>query len=455
MEKQSFNWKQITAVVGATLLITKSAELVIPSLVSYISSKLGSGDEHDEEMERDLELIKKSKKSKTYDEDLFREQLARNYAFLGEEGMQKIKNTSVIVCGVGGVGSSVVTYLIRSGIHKLKIIDFDQVSLSSLNRHSCATLKDVGKPKVQVLKDHMLEIAPWCEIELANELWTLPNADRLLTFENGDKPDWVVDCIDNIDTKVDLLEYLYKNGIKMISSMGAATKSDPTRINIGDISNTEEDGLARACRRKLKKRGVLENIPVVFSAEKPDPNKAQLMPLSEEEFAKGNVDQLSALQNFRVRILPVLGTMPSVFGLTITTWMLCTIAGYPVEPIVGKNRMKIYDSLLQPLASQNLKLGGESERIPISKSDIAYIVEEVFRGKSVVSGESTRLQLSRWDINKPLSLQNTVLMTKNEVKVHEDKHLKGGEKLEDIYNKDVLDLVAKRFKEENWYSNFR
>lgn len=455
MERESFNWKQASAVVAATVLLTKSAELVIPSLVSYVSGKLGSGDEHDEEMERDLDLIKKSRKNKTYDDDLFREQLARNYAFLGEEGMQKIKNTSVIVCGVGGVGSSVVTYLIRSGVHKLKIIDFDQVSLSSLNRHSCATLKDVGKPKVQVLKDHMLEIAPWCEIELANELWTLSHADRLLTFENGEKPDWVVDCIDNIETKVDLLEYLYKNDIKMISSMGAATKSDPTRINIGDISNTEEDGLARACRRKLKKRGVLENIPVVFSAEKPDPKKAQLMPLSEEEFAKGNVDQLSALQNFRVRILPVLGTMPSVFGLTITTWMLCTIAGYPVEPIVGKNRMKIYDSMLQPLASQNLKLGGESERIPISKSDIAYIVEEVFRGKSVVSGESTRLQLSRWDINKPLSLQNTVLLTKNEVKTHEDKHLKGGEKLEDIYTKDVLDLVAKRFEEEKWYSNFR
>lgn len=455
MERQSFNWKQAAAVVAATVLLTKSAELVFPSLVSYVSCKLGSGDEHDEEMERDLDLIKKSRKSKTYDADLFREQLARNYAFLGEEGMQKIKNTSVIVCGVGGVGSSVVTYLIRSGVHKLKIIDFDQVSLSSLNRHSCATLKDVGKPKVQVLKDHMLEIAPWCEIELANELWTLPHADRLLTFENGEKPDWVVDCIDNIETKVDLLEYLYKNDIKMISSMGAATKSDPTRINIGDISNTEEDGLARACRRKLKKRGVLENIPVVFSAEKPDPKKAQLMPLSEEEFAKGNVDQLSALQNFRVRILPVLGTMPSVFGLTITTWMLCTIAGYPVEPIVGKNRMKIYDSMLQPLASQNLKLGGESERIPISKSDIAYIVEEVFRGKSVVSGESTRLQLSRWDINKPLSLQNTVVLTKNEVKAHEDKHLKGGEKLEDIYSKEVLDLVAKRFEEEKWYSNFR
>ncbi|KAF0275788.1 hypothetical protein FOG50_03331 [Hanseniaspora uvarum] len=455
MNNQSFSWKQVTAIVAATLLISKGAELAIPSLISFLSGKTSSSDEHDEEMERDLELIKKSKRSKTYDNELFREQLARNYAFLGEEGMEKIKKTSVIVCGVGGVGSAVVTYLIRSGIHKLKIIDFDQVSLSSLNRHSCATLKDVGKPKVQVLKDHMLEIAPWCEIELANELWTLPDAQRLLTFENGDKPDWVVDCIDNIETKVDLLEYLYKNDIKMISSMGAATKSDPTRINVGDISNTEEDGLARACRRKLKKRGVLDNIPVVFSSEKPDPNKAQLMPLSEEEFAKGNVDQLSALQNFRVRILPVLGTMPSVFGLTITTWMLCTIAGYPVEPIVGKNRMKIYDSLLQPLAGQNLRLGGDSERIPISKNDIAYIVEEVFRGKSVVSGESTRLQLSRWDISKPLSLQNTVLLTKSEAKSHEDKHLKGGEKLENLYSKDILDLVSKRFEEEKWYSQFR
>lgn len=455
MERQSFNWKHAAAVAAATVLLTKSVEQAVPSLVAYVSAKLGSKNEHDEEMERDLGLIKRSRANRTYDDELFREQLARNYAFLGEEGMQKIRNTSVIVCGVGGVGSSVVTYLIRSGVHKLKIIDFDQVSLSSLNRHSCATLRDVGKPKVEVLRDHMLEIAPWCEIEVANELWTLPHADRLLAFEDGAKPGWVVDCIDNIETKVDLLEYLHKNNIKMISSMGAATKSDPTRINIGDISNTEEDGLARACRRKLKKRGVLENIPVVFSAEKPDPKKAQLMPLSEEEFAKGNVDQLSALQNFRVRILPVLGTMPSVFGLTITTWMLCTIAGYPLEPIVGKNRMKIYDSMLQPLASQNLKLGGESERIPVSKSDIAYIVEEVFRGKSVVSGESTRLQLSRWDISKPLSLQNTVLLTKNEVKVHEDRHLKGGEKLEDVYTKEVLDLVAKRFEEEKWYSNFR
>lgn len=458
------NWKLIATTAIITAASLKAIELGWTNYITKeqsqkknpLSSSSYNTEEDDEELERELELIRKSQRNvQNYSEELFREQLARNYAFLGEEGMAKIKKTSVIVCGVGGVGSSVVTYLIRSGITKIKIIDFDQVSLSSLNRHSCATLADVGKPKVEVLKEHMQQVAPWCEIEVINKLWTLKDAEELLHFDNGDRPDWVVDCIDNIDTKCDLIEYLHKNKIQMISSMGAATKSDPTRINVGDISTTEEDGLARACRRKLKKRGVLDGVPVIFSSEKPDPKKAKLMPLSEEEFAKGNVDQLSSLSNFRVRILPVLGTMPAIFGLTITTWMLCKIAGYPLEPIVGKNRIKIYDTLLQPLAGQNLRLGGESERIPIAVLDIPYIVEEVFRGKSPISGESTRLQLSKWDKSKPLSLQNTVLMTRNEVKEHEKRHLLGEESLEQIYSKEVLELVKKRFEEEEWYSKFR
>lgn len=447
------SWRLVAVTVIATVASLKAIEF---GWNSYISNAHVSPQNEDDELEKELQLIKQQQRnSQNHSDDLFREQLARNYAFLGEEGMKKIKETSVIVCGVGGVGSSVVTYLIRSGIQKIKIIDFDQVSLSSLNRHSCATLSDVGKPKVEVLKQHMLQVAPWCNIEVVNKLWTLKDADELLQFADGSKPDWVVDCIDNIETKCDLLEYLHNNKIQMISSMGAATKSDPTRINVGDISSTEEDGLARACRRKLKKRGVLDNVPVVFSSEKPDPNKAKLMPLSEEEFQKGNVGELSSLKNFRVRILPVLGTMPAIFGLTITTWMLCKISGYPLEPIVGKNRIKIYDPLLQPLAGQNLRLGGESERIPIAVSDIPYIVEEVFRGKSPVSGESTRLQLSKWDKSKPLGLQNTVLMTRNEVKEHEKRHLLGEETLEQIYSKDVIELVEKRFKEEEWYSKFR
>ncbi|GMG21951.1 unnamed protein product [Ambrosiozyma monospora] len=392
-----------------------------------------------------------------YSEELIQEQLARNYAFFGDEGVSKIRSKFIVVVGAGGVGSNCFSALCRSGVSHIRIIDFDQVSLSSLNRHAVATLKDVGTSKVECLKNHILQIAPWCEIEAVNELWTLDHAHRLL-FQNGkdgQKPDYVVDCIDNIDTKVDLLQFCHKNQINVISSMGAACKSDATRVNIADISQSDEDPLARTVRRRLKKLGIFKGITCAFSAEKPDPRKAQLLPLAKSEFDKGEVDQLSALQNFRVRILPVLGTMPCIFGLALATHILTEVAGYPIEPIDGKNRYKVYDSLLQTLASQQTRLGGLAQRVPIAVSDVNYILEEVFRGKSPVSGYSTRLTLSRWDPKKELSLQNVIVLTKEEQKVHEQRILIGGENFEDVYPKETLDLIEKRFAEERYYSNFR
>lgn len=391
--------------------------------------------------------------NREYEDHLFREQLARNYAFLGEEGMEKLKNQYIVVVGAGGVGSWVVTMLVRSGCTKIRVIDFDQVSLSSLNRHSCATLVDVGTPKVECLKKHMKTIAPWCEVDAINELWNKDNAEKLL-FDSGN-PDYVIDCIDNIDTKVDLLEFVYKNKLNVISSMGASTKSDPTRINIGDLTTTEEDPLARSVRRRLKQRGITEGIPVVFSAEKPDPRKAKLLPLPDEEFEKGKVGELSALKDFRVRILPVLGTMPGIFGLTIATWVITKVAGYPMDPIEGKNRIKIYDGIFMSLAGQMSRIGMPDQRIPISVDDVGYILEEVFRGKSPLSGYSTKLVLSKWDPNQPVSLQNVVIMTKEEQKNHEKRVLNGGESLENVYTKEQIDLVNKRLDEEKYYSQFR
>ncbi|CCH41718.1 putative membrane protein [Wickerhamomyces ciferrii] len=399
--------------------------------------------------EKKLQKIRKGEIQ--HDEELIKEQLARNYAFLGEEGMAKIREEFVVVVGAGGVGSWVATMLIRSGISKLRIIDFDQVSLSSLNRHAVATLEDVGTSKVDCLKQKLLKIAPWAQIEAINQLWHLPNAEELL-LHGG--PTFVVDCIDNIDTKVDLLTFVKQHDLRIISSMGAACKSDPTRINIGDISTTEEDQLARSVRRRLKKRGITQNIPVVFSAEKPDPKKAQLLPLPEDEFQKGKVDELSALKDFRVRILPVLGTMPAMFGLTIVSYILTSIAGYPIEPIEGKNRIKVYDGIFQSLAGQQSRIGHD-QRIPIALKEVPYIVEEVFRGKSPVSGFSTRLTLSKWDPKRPVSLTNVVVLTKEEQKFHEDHVLNGGKALEDVYDEQVLKLVEKRFKEEEYYENFR
>lgn len=386
-----------------------------------------------------------------YSEELIREQLARNYAFLTEEGMAKVRNQRIIVVGAGGVGSWVATMLARSGVGHLRIIDFDQVSLSSLNRHAVANVSDVGISKVDCLKNHLLQIVPWIEIDVQNRLWNLDLAEELLDFN----PTYVIDCIDNFDTKCDLLTYCHQHKIPIVSSGGAATKSDPTRINVADISKTEEDPLCKKIRIVLKKRGITTGIPFIFSAEKPDPRKAKLLPLAEEEIVKGEVDQLSALKDFRVRILPVLGTMPGMFGLAIATYILTTVSGYPMEPIEGKNRYKIYDDMLQSLAGQQLRIGEEDQRVKISMTDVNYVLEEVFRGKSPISNYSTRLALSKWDPSKEISLQNVVVMTKDEQRKHEKRVLIGGEKLEDVYLKEVIDLVKSRHEDEAYYSKFR
>lgn len=388
-----------------------------------------------------------------YSEELVREQLARNYAFLSEDGMAKVRDQRVVVVGAGGVGSWVVTMLVRSGVGKIRVIDFDQVSLSSLNRHAVANLRDVGTPKVECLRRHLLQIAPWVEIDARNQLWNVLCGEELI-FGDFD-PTLVVDCIDNIDTKVDLLAFCHDRGVPVVSSGGAACKSDPTRINIADLAKTEEDPLARAVRVRLTKRGIIENIPVVFSAEKPDPRKAKLLPLDQAEIDKGNVDQLAAMQSFRVRILPVLGTMPGMFGLALATHIITTVAGYPTEYAEGKNRIKVYDGILQSLAGQQARIGHLDQRTPIALKDVPYIVEEVFRGKSVVSNYSTRLTLSRWDPARELSFQNIVLMTKEEQKVHEEKVLKGGEALSAVYGEEVLERAAHRFAQERYYSTFR
>lgn len=392
--------------------------------------------------------------NKNYSQELIREQLARNYAFLTDEGMEKVRGQRVVVVGAGGVGSWVITMLVRSGVEKIRIIDFDQVSLSSLNRHAVANLMDVGTPKVECLRNHLLQIAPWVDIDGRNQLWNLDCGEELI-FGDNFQPTLVVDCIDNIDTKVDLLAFCHQRKVKVVLSGGAACKSDPTRINIADLSKTEEDPLARSVRIRLTKKGVIDNIPVVFSAEKPDPRKAKLLPLDQDEIDKGDVEQLAALKSFRVRILPVLGTMPGMFGLALATHIITTVAGYPTEYVEGKNRIKVYDGLLQSLAGQEARIGHLEQRTPVSLKDVPYIVEEVFRGKSVVSNYSTRLTLSRWDPSQELSFQNIVLMTKDEQKKHEERVLKGGEKLEDVYSEEVLKRAEMRFSQERYYSTFR
>lgn len=147
----------------------------------------------------------------TEEEELLKEQLSRNIAFLGEQGVNKVRGSFVIVVGMGGVGSWAATMLLRSGVGKFRVIDFDQVTLSSLNRHATAVRSTVGTPKVTSWKAFAREVNPNAQIEACNEIFNEEGAERLLSGN----PDFVLDCIDNIETKIQLLTYCAKNNIKV------------------------------------------------------------------------------------------------------------------------------------------------------------------------------------------------------------------------------------------------
>jgi ribosomal protein S6E (S10) len=313
--------------------------------------------------------------------------------------------------------------------------------------------------------------------DLKNELFAANAAATQLGAWEGRKPDFVVDAIDNIDSKVALLEYCHKNDLPVISSMGAGCKSDPTRILIGDISASTEDPLSRSTRRRLRAVGVASGIPVVYSTEKPGEGKAQLLPLPEEEYAKGSVGDLGVLPDFRVRILPVLGTMPAVFGYACANYVILKISGYPCEEFPAKGRDKMYDGILAHLQSSEEKLvratmpGEDAQglKVGISVSDVGYVVEEVFRGKSVLSGIPTRLTLVRW--RKPqgspldldvqgqkrskVKLTDLVCVTKEEAAVHEREVIRGSKTPEEMYDKETVALVEARIAEELVYEKYR
>ena len=389
----------------------------------------------------------------------------------------------MIVVGLGGVGSHCASALARSGVSKIRLVDFDQVTLSSLNRHAVATLADVGTPKVECVKKRLQAVVPWVQWECLNEVWRHEQAEGLLGpwgigqgRKSGRNPDFVVDAIDNIDSKIALLEYCHRRGIKVVSSMGAGCKGDPTRVFVGDISMSMEDPLSRVTRRRLRAVGISEAIPVVYSTEKPGPGKAQLLPLPEEEFLKGHTNELSVLPDFRARILPVLGTMPAVFGYILANFVILELTGYPHEIGAVKGREKMYDNILSNLQGLEERLarheGADSTglRVPVTKGDVGYLIEEVYRGKSAVSNLPTRLALVRWQMPEGgfkiekngegqktvrLSLTDLVCMTKDEAAVHEKEILKGSRTLEELYSTDVLQLVERRRREERYYHQYR
>ncbi|ADD02301.1 UBA/THIF-type NAD/FAD binding protein [Thermoanaerobacter mathranii subsp. mathranii str. A3] len=192
---------------------------------------------------------------------------SRTELLIGKEGLLKLKNSTVAVFGIGGVGSFAVEGLVRAGIGKLVLIDGDDVCVTNLNRQIHATTFTIGKPKVDVMKDRILAINPEAQVLTFKEFYSSKNSDKLLSKEY----DYVIDAIDRVPSKVDLIAKCTLLGIPIISSMGAGNKLDPTKFEVGDIYQTSVCPLAKVMRRELRKRGI-KSLKVVYSKEEPIKN---------------------------------------------------------------------------------------------------------------------------------------------------------------------------------------
>lgn len=191
-------------------------------------------------------------------------QFERTELILGKEGMEKLSRSKVAVFGVGGVGSFAAEALVRSGLGKIILIDYDIIDITNINRQIHATMKTVGLPKVEVMKDRLLDINPNLEVKTFNEKYNEETKDSLLSTDY----DYVIDAIDMVSSKIDLINTCKALGISIISSMGAGNKMNPTSFEVKDIYSTSVCPLAKVMRHELKKRGV-KDLKVVCSDEMP------------------------------------------------------------------------------------------------------------------------------------------------------------------------------------------
>lgn len=187
----------------------------------------------------------------------------RTELLIGNENLEKLKKSHIIILGLGGVGGSAVEALVRAGVGELTLVDFDTVDITNLNRQIVATQNTIGKAKVAAMKERALSINPDIKINSYIEKFLKENSD--LFFKNK-KYDYVVDAIDLITAKLDLIELCYKEKILIISSMGTGNKLDPTMFEVSDINKTSVCPMAKVIRKELKKRNV-KRLKVVFSKE--------------------------------------------------------------------------------------------------------------------------------------------------------------------------------------------
>ena len=231
-------------------------------------------------------------------------QFSRTELLIGKDGVEKLANAKVAIFGIGGVGSFVVEALARSGIGNFVLVDNDEVDITNLNRQIIATHKTIGKPKVEIAGERILDINPNANVEIYREFF-MPESKGIL----DNSIDYIVDAIDTVTAKIELAVRAEKMNIPIISSMGTGNKLDPTRFEVTDIYKTSVCPLAKVMRKELKQRGI-KKLKVVFSKEEP------IKPLNSNELT--NKKQVPGSISF----------VPSVAGLIV--------AGEVIKDIIKK-----------------------------------------------------------------------------------------------------------------------
>ncbi|WP_195575991.1 tRNA threonylcarbamoyladenosine dehydratase [Paenibacillus sp. 1001270B_150601_E10] len=192
-------------------------------------------------------------------------QFSRTELAIGPEGIEKMKNSTVAVLGIGGVGSIAAEALARTGVGRIILIDKDVVDITNINRQIHALTTTIGQKKADLMQERIKLINPECDAIALNMFYTEETYEELFKFEL----DYVVDASDTVSYKIHLIKECLRRKIPIISSMGAANKMDPSRFQVADISKTTVDPIARVIRQKLRKQGIKKGVKVVFSTEEP------------------------------------------------------------------------------------------------------------------------------------------------------------------------------------------
>ncbi|MDE7386990.1 MAG: tRNA threonylcarbamoyladenosine dehydratase [Muribaculaceae bacterium] len=239
---------------------------------------------------------------------------SRARRLLGDANMERLRSARVIVIGVGGVGSWCVESLVRSGVSHITIVDCDRVAVSNINRQLMATTETVGQVKVDALKAHLLTVNPDAEIDARREVFCAENAASFAL----DSYDYIIDCIDSLKDKALLIETATRTRARFYSSMGAALKLDPTRVQVAEFWHVTGCPLARALRQRFKKQGVrpARKFQCVYSDELLDnlgPDPIEAMP---------DADIAGPQPSPKARINGSLMHITAIFGLTLAGLVL-------------------------------------------------------------------------------------------------------------------------------------